>query len=140
MAAPDSRQGCLLPSTRDRARPSSRPAIRRPRPYAAPRSWCSLRICGPVIASGVAAAEVSDKAEVGEWLDTPMQDVLAARPLSRKVGYLRIWSFDLDDDDAFVTELIRLLGLLPPDRPDRRPARESRWPDLGRRAGAAAVH
>jgi hypothetical protein len=60
------------------------------------------------------AAEVSDEADVGEWLDTPMQDVLAARSLSRKVGYLRIWSFDLDDDDAFVTELIRLLALLPP--------------------------
>jgi Peptidase family S41 len=60
------------------------------------------------------AAEVSDKADVGEWLDTPMQDVLAARPLTRKVGYLRIWSFDLDDDDAFITELIRLLALLPP--------------------------
>jgi C-terminal processing protease CtpA/Prc len=55
----------------------------------------------------------SGKAEIGEWLDTPMQDVLGARPLSRKVGYLRIWSFDLDDDDAFVDELIRLLGLLP---------------------------
>jgi hypothetical protein len=53
------------------------------------------------------------KAEIGEWLDTPMQDVLAAWPLSRKVGYLRIWSFDLDDDDAFIDEVIRLLGLLP---------------------------
>ena len=63
-----------------------------------------------MIAERRRAAEVSDKAEVGEWLDTPMQDVLAARPLSRKVGYLRIWSFDLADDDAFVTELIRLLG------------------------------
>ena len=52
-------------------------------------------------------------AEIGEWLDTPLQDVLAARPLSRKVGYLRIWSFDLDDDDAFIDELIRLLQLLP---------------------------
>jgi hypothetical protein len=55
----------------------------------------------------------SGRAEIGEWLDTPMQDVLAARPLSRKVGYLRIWSFDLDDDDAFIDEVIRLLGLLP---------------------------
>ena len=53
------------------------------------------------------------KVEIGEWFDTPMQDVLAARPLSRKVGYLRIWSFDLDDDDAFIEEVIRLLGLLP---------------------------
>jgi hypothetical protein len=58
-------------------------------------------------------SEISDKVEVGEWLDTPMQDALAARLLSRKVGYLRIWSFDVDDDDAFVAELIRLLGILP---------------------------
>ena len=42
-----------------------------------------------------------------------MQDVLAAKSLSDSVGYLRIWSFDLDDDEAFVNELIRLLALLP---------------------------
>lgn len=53
------------------------------------------------------------KVKIGEWLDTPMQDVVAARALSRTVGYLRIWSFDVDDDDAFVDELIRLLGVLP---------------------------
>ena len=53
------------------------------------------------------------KVKIGEWLDTPMQDVVAARALSRRVGYLRIWSFDIDDDDAFVDELIRLLGVLP---------------------------
>jgi hypothetical protein len=51
--------------------------------------------------------------KLGEWIETPMQDVLAAKALSRKVGYLRIWSFDVNDDDAFVAELIRLLGLLP---------------------------
>lgn len=48
------------------------------------------------------------------WLTTSMQDVLAARALSPKIGYLRIWSFDLDDDEAFVLELTRLLALLPP--------------------------
>ncbi|MFP5282171.1 MAG: S41 family peptidase, partial [Actinomycetes bacterium] len=42
------------------------------------------------------------------------QDVVAAKWVSPRVGYLRIWSFDIDDDDAFVAELIRLLGLLPP--------------------------
>ena len=52
-------------------------------------------------------------APVGQWLETPMQDVLAAKSLSGSVGYLRIWSFDLDDDEAFVNELIRLLALLP---------------------------
>lgn len=51
---------------------------------------------------------------VEEWIETPLQDVLAAKLLTPTVGYLRIWSFDVDDDDAFVAELIRLLGLLPP--------------------------
>jgi hypothetical protein len=59
------------------------------------------------------APETTEQPRVGDWLDTPMQDVLAARALSRKVGYLRIWSFDVDDDDAFVAELSRLLALLP---------------------------
>ena len=48
------------------------------------------------------------------WLDTPLQDVLAARQLNHQVGYLRIWSFDVADDEAFVREMARLLGLLPP--------------------------
>ena len=47
------------------------------------------------------------------WLESAMQDVLAARRLSPTVGYLRIWSFDVDDDDAFVSEVKRLLNLLP---------------------------
>jgi C-terminal processing protease CtpA/Prc len=50
---------------------------------------------------------------IGQVLETPMQDVLAAKALSPSVGYLRIWSFDVDDDDAFITEVIRLLALLP---------------------------
>ena len=44
-------------------------------------------------------------------VDTPLQDVLAARPLTEAVGYLRIWSFDVADDEAFVGEMARLLGL-----------------------------
>jgi hypothetical protein len=52
--------------------------------------------------------------KVGVPIATPLQDVLLAKLLTPTVGYLRIWSFDIDDDDAFVAELIRLLGLLPP--------------------------
>ena len=78
--------------------------------------------------------------EVGEWLDTPMQDALAARSVSRKIGYLRIWSFDVDDDDAFIAELIRLLGPTAADRPDRRSSRQSWWPHRRSRAGITAVH
>jgi len=37
----------------------------------------------------------------------------AVRTPSGVFGYLRLWSFDLADDDAFVTEVARLLRLLP---------------------------
>lgn len=57
-----------------------------------------------------AAPEAGD----GDWIPTPLQDCLAARTISRTVGYLRIWSFDVDDDDAFLDEVSRLLDLLPP--------------------------
>ena len=33
--------------------------------------------------------------------------------MSSRIGYLRIWSFDVEDDQAFVAEAARLLGLLP---------------------------
>jgi hypothetical protein len=46
-------------------------------------------------------------------IETSFQDTLAARPLKNGLGYLRIWSFDVDDDDAFLAEAARLLGLLP---------------------------
>lgn len=54
------------------------------------------------------------KARGPKWLETTMQDVLAARVLDDgKTGYVRIWSFDVEDDDAFVAELSRLLRQLP---------------------------
>jgi hypothetical protein len=53
------------------------------------------------------------RVKIDEWIDTPLQDVLAAKAIRRNVGYLRIWSFDIKDDDAFVAEMIRLLRALP---------------------------
>lgn len=47
------------------------------------------------------------------WIETAMQDQLAARPITATLGYLRIWSFDVADDDAFLDEVARLLALLP---------------------------
>jgi C-terminal processing protease CtpA/Prc len=44
---------------------------------------------------------------------TSLPDQLSARALNARVGYLRIWTFDVDDDSAFVDEVIRLVGLLP---------------------------
>ena len=56
-------------------------------------------------------------ARAAGWLPTSMQDVLAAREVRTatlgNIGYLRIWSFDVDDDDAFVSEMVRLLEKLP---------------------------
>jgi Peptidase family S41 len=47
------------------------------------------------------------------WIPTTMQDVLAARTISPEIGYLRIWSFDVENDDQFIDEVCRLLSLLP---------------------------
>ncbi|HKX52385.1 MAG TPA: hypothetical protein VJM47_01165, partial [Nitrosospira sp.] len=52
-----------------------------------------------------------------KWIKTRFQDVLAARIVrnnsSGELGYLRIWSFDVEDDDAFIAEVMRLLDILP---------------------------
>jgi len=62
-------------------------------------------------ASGAAVARARD------WIPTPMHDALAAREVEHRavgeLGYLRIWSFDVPDDDAFIAEVVRLLDLLP---------------------------
>jgi Peptidase family S41 len=52
------------------------------------------------------------------WLETPFGDTVAARAIdtpSGRFGLLRLWSFDLADDRAYVEEVVRLLGLLPQD-------------------------
>jgi hypothetical protein len=72
-----------------------------------PVAAAQLRAAAPAPAGG------AGKPRAGQWLDTPMQDVLAARALSRHIGYLRVWSFDVEDDDLFVAEVMRLLELLP---------------------------
>ena len=52
------------------------------------------------------------------WLTGKFQDNVSARPITvdgRDYGYLRLWSFDLADDDGFVAEVIDMLRELPPD-------------------------
>jgi len=51
----------------------------------------------------------------GGWIDTTFQDTVSAKvvPLaSGRFGYLRLWSFDVNDDRAFVAEVARLLKVL----------------------------
>jgi Peptidase family S41/Amidohydrolase family len=52
-----------------------------------------------------------------EELRTRFSDVLRARVIpvkGRPVGYLRIFTFSVPDADAFVAEVVRLLGQMPP--------------------------
>ena len=64
-------------------------------------------------------AELDRKAQSRKsgWLPTRMQDNLAARIVNVRgfgdLGYLRVWSFDVEDDDAFLAEVITLLEQLP---------------------------
>jgi hypothetical protein len=71
----------------------------------APRVWSAERAGRP----GTAVTAGSS------WLATDLPDVLAARRFARgRLGYLRIWSFDVGDHDAFVAEVARLAAALPP--------------------------
>jgi hypothetical protein len=51
------------------------------------------------------------------WLPTRFPDVLSARVVHTRaagdVGYLRLWSFDVDDHEGFVDEVARQLEALP---------------------------
>ena len=64
-------------------------------------------------ASAQEAAPLALPRGVAEAISTTFQDNVTAYVREDGFGYLRIWSFDVHDDDAFVTEVSRLLGLLP---------------------------
>jgi hypothetical protein len=52
----------------------------------------------------------------GNWFTGKFQDAVAARLVdlpAGRFGLLRLWSFDLRDDDGFIAEVIDLLGQLP---------------------------
>lgn len=55
-------------------------------------------------------------AKDSKWLATSFSDAVAARTVttsSGTFGYMRLWTFDVEQDHAFVTEVARLLGQLP---------------------------
>ena len=56
------------------------------------------------------------QADAGATATTSMQDAVSARALDDRTGYLRLWSFDVQDDDAFLNEVTRLLRALPQER------------------------
>lgn len=66
--------------------------------------------------SAETAAAAGPDVPLNTWLPTSMQDALAAKVVRvgrGNLGYLRIWSFDVEDDVTFLDEVIRLLRLLP---------------------------
>jgi hypothetical protein len=67
-------------------------------------------------AAPVPAAPPKPPSGATGWIPTPFQDTVAACARKDGTGYLRLWSFDVDDDDAYLAEVTRLLGLLPKDR------------------------
>lgn len=86
----------------------------------APAAWDANRL---KTSGSKAGTKEAPAVAVGEDLETFMPNVLSARTIETrldskrvKIGYLRIWSFDVDDHEGFVTEVNRLLQLLPADR------------------------
>lgn len=52
------------------------------------------------------------------WITGQFQDNVSARTVRahrREFGYLRLWSFEVSDDDGFIDEVIQLLAALPQD-------------------------
>ena len=61
-----------------------------------------------------AGVEIADSG----WITGQFQDNVSARvvPIAgRDYGYLRLWSFEISDDDGFIAEVVRLLAELPQD-------------------------
>lgn len=104
----------------DRAQTSHQPGSRASRYIAADPAAEAVRRTKKLMFSGsVWQADRSGTpvARGERWIETRFQDALAVRVVkngsSGNLGYLRIWSFDVNDDDAFIAEVIRLLDLLP---------------------------
>lgn len=65
-----------------------------------------------------ARAKTARAPQAGQWIDTDFHDAVGAKELATRHGrfaYLRLWSFDVADDVAFVAEVVRLLAPLPQD-------------------------
>ena len=55
-------------------------------------------------------------AKDSKWLATSFSDAIAARTITTsfgKFGYMRLWTFDIEHDHQYVTEVARLLAKLP---------------------------
>jgi peptidase S41-like protein len=106
--------------TPEHAPERTRPGARASRFVASDRSAELVRRAKKLLFSGpLWEAERQGRQPVvrsDKWIPTTMQDALAARVVPTSLGglgYLRLWTFDVVDDDAYVDEIERLLGELP---------------------------
>ena len=68
--------------------------------------------------AATAQAEVDLESALDLATTSTMPDVFSFRPVttaSGTFGYIRIWTFHVDDADRFVNEFVRIVSLLPPD-------------------------
>jgi hypothetical protein len=120
LLAPGRAGTAVQPGSRAQLKQATNPAaeaVRRAKKLLfAPELWAAesspVATAAPVPRQRSATAR-RPRAAVGDYLPTSFQDTLAARALTPDLGYLRIWSFDVNDDDSFLNEVTRLLGLLP---------------------------
>jgi hypothetical protein len=78
----------------------------------APAVWYEAR------AGAATPVDTTREPPPGEWITGHFQENVAAKKIetpSGQFGYLRLWSFDLIDDEGYVQEVISLLKLLPKD-------------------------
>ena len=69
----------------------------------------------PVATQRRAAAATAATAP-GDVVESVLPDVISAKVIGtarRPIGYIRLWSFDIDDDQVFLDEVSRIIGLLP---------------------------
>ncbi len=94
--------------------PAAETARRAKKLLFAPEQWHAAE--QKVLASLTeSSARYKDK---GQWITGDFQDNVAARIANTQAGdygYLRLWSFDLRDDDGFIEELVALVDELPRD-------------------------
>ncbi len=60
------------------------------------------------------SADSGQPQQVTASIDTTMPTVFRARPVDDNCGYIRIFTFNVDDAETFVDEFVRLVSSLPP--------------------------
>jgi hypothetical protein len=105
--------GAGLPSARRYALDPARESVRRGKKLLFVREQATDQWKAPA-----GRSRQPTPAPLGKWIDTSFRDAIAAKRVktsSGEFGYLRLWTFDVADDQRYVNEVIRLVAMLPDD-------------------------